>query len=100
LGITPFSPAERSVKSACCAFSVNTQLGSAQIIAYEELLAALAQTGASWVQIDDPILVLDLPAKWQHAFRAVYHRLQRSSLKILLASYFGALGENLSRLFI
>jgi 5-methyltetrahydropteroyltriglutamate--homocysteine methyltransferase len=64
--------------------------------AYEQLLQALADTGAKWVQIDEPILVLDLPPKWQHAFEGVYHRLQHRSLNILLATYFGALGENLS----
>src|SRR5690606_35107127 len=52
--------------------------------------------GATWVQIDEPILVLDLPSKWQRAFEGVYHRLQNKSLKVLLATYFGALGENLS----
>lgn len=64
--------------------------------AYRQLLAALAATGAGWVQIDEPILVLDLPAKWQRAFESVYNRLQQSQLNILLATYFGALGTNLS----
>lgn len=64
--------------------------------AYEQLLQALADTGATWVQIDEPILVLDLPAKWQQAFEGVYHRLRNTRLKLLVASYFGALGENLS----
>lgn len=64
--------------------------------AYEQLLQALADVGATWVQIDEPILVLDLPTKWQRAFEGVYHRLQNKSLKVLLATYFGALGENLS----
>src|SRR5690606_15500149 len=64
--------------------------------AYEQLLQARADAGANWVQIDEPILVLDLPAKWQRAFEGVYHRLQTRQLKLLLATYFGALGENLS----
>jgi 5-methyltetrahydropteroyltriglutamate--homocysteine methyltransferase len=64
--------------------------------AYEQLLTALAQTGVEWVQIDEPILVLDLPAKWQQAFEGAYHRLQSCRLKILLATYFGGLEENLS----
>lgn len=64
--------------------------------AYSQLLIALAATGATWVQIDEPILVLDLPAKWQRAFESVYNRLQHCGLKILLATYFGELGENLS----
>lgn len=63
---------------------------------YEQLLTALADIGVEWVQIDEPILVLDLPAAWQQAFEAVYHRLQNKQLKILLATYFGALGENIT----
>lgn len=64
--------------------------------AYTQLLQALADVGATWVQIDEPILVLDLPAKWQRAFESVYNRLQHKQLQVLLATYFGALGENLS----
>lgn len=64
--------------------------------AYQQLLTALSQAGATWIQIDEPILVLDLPAKWQRAFESVYNRLQHNKLKVLLATYFGPLGENLS----
>ncbi len=64
--------------------------------AYQQLLEALADAGAEWVQIDEPILVLDLPQAWQQAFEPTYHRLQSQSVKLLLASYFGGLGENLS----
>ncbi|RYZ82106.1 MAG: 5-methyltetrahydropteroyltriglutamate--homocysteine S-methyltransferase, partial [Moraxellaceae bacterium] len=64
--------------------------------AYKQLLQALADVGAEWVQIDEPILVLDLPAKWQQAFERVYHALKHPQLKILTATYFGELGENLS----
>jgi len=64
--------------------------------AYSHLLQALADTGATWVQIDEPILVLDLPTKWLRAFESVYNRLQNKQLQILLATYFGPLGENLS----
>jgi len=63
---------------------------------YQQLLTALSQAGATWVQIDEPILVLDLPAKWQRAYESVYNRLQHPKLKLLLATYFGALGDNLS----
>lgn len=64
--------------------------------AYKQLLQALADIGATWVQIDEPILVLDLPQKWQSAFEPAYHSLKHPQLKLLLATYFGALGENLS----
>lgn len=63
---------------------------------YEQLLSALADAGAQWVQIDEPILVLDLPGAWQQAFAGVYHRLHSKPVKILLATYFGALGDNIT----
>ena len=51
----------------------------------------LAENHLEWVQIDEPILTLDLPHAWQQAFESVYHRLHSCPVKILLASYFGEL---------
>lgn len=64
--------------------------------AYEQLLQALVDVGARWVQIDEPILTLDLPTSWQQAYEGAYHRLQHRQLNILLATYFGPLADNLS----
>ena len=58
---------------------------------YGEVLAELATLGVEWVQIDEPVLVLDLPYPWQQAFESVYNRLQSAKVKILLATYFGEL---------
>lgn len=58
---------------------------------YGKVLAKLVEMEVPWVQIDEPILVLDLPLEWHQAFESVYHRLQGSNIKILLASYFGGL---------
>ncbi len=63
---------------------------------YEEILLKLAQAGADWVQIDEPCLVLDLTEATQEAYRRAYTRLSAaSSLRILLATYFGDLRDNL-----
>jgi len=62
---------------------------------YGEILQRLRAGGAVWVQIDEPILALDLPPAWRTAFAQVYHALQTPGLKVLLATYFGPLGENL-----
>ncbi len=62
---------------------------------YGEILQRLQAGGAAWVQIDEPILALDLPPTWRTAFAQVYHALQIPELKVLLATYFGPLGENL-----
>lgn len=71
------------------------ELLPALLPAYMELLEALAETGTQWVQIDEPILALDLPPQWQSAFERVYHSLKDCRLKILLATYFGALQDNM-----
>jgi 5-methyltetrahydropteroyltriglutamate--homocysteine methyltransferase len=63
---------------------------------YEEVLLKLAQAGADWVQIDEPCLMLDLTEAVQEAYRSTYTRLAAaSSLRILLATYFGDLRDNL-----
>lgn len=61
---------------------------------YGEILARLKSEGVEWVQIDEPILVLDLPQEWKDAFGVAYHQLQGSGVKLLLATYFGALADN------
>ncbi|WP_440533304.1 5-methyltetrahydropteroyltriglutamate--homocysteine S-methyltransferase [Variovorax sp. YR566] len=61
---------------------------------YAELLDALAAQGVEWVQIDEPLLVTELDADWQHAFNTAYHHLKAVKVKILLATYFGQLLEN------
>jgi 5-methyltetrahydropteroyltriglutamate--homocysteine methyltransferase len=63
---------------------------------YCELLSRLAAAGAGWVQIDEPCLVLDLDQSARTAFREAYARLQEvQGLRILLATCFGGLGDNL-----
>jgi 5-methyltetrahydropteroyltriglutamate--homocysteine methyltransferase len=63
---------------------------------YQQVLQRLADLGCEWVQIDEPILVLDLPEAWRAAFKTVYDQLGASPVKLLLATYFGALNENLT----
>ncbi|MCK9507014.1 MAG: 5-methyltetrahydropteroyltriglutamate--homocysteine S-methyltransferase [Pigmentiphaga sp.] len=62
---------------------------------YAELLAALAAEGVAWVQIDEPILVTELDSAWQEAIRGAYAALSSSQVKLLLATYFGSLQDNL-----
>jgi 5-methyltetrahydropteroyltriglutamate--homocysteine methyltransferase len=70
---------------------------SALVPVYQEVLARLAEQGVTWVQIDEPILVLDLPQAWRDAFKSVYAALAAAAApKLLLATYFGGLGDNLS----
>ncbi len=63
---------------------------------YGKLLEQLAQLGIQWVQIDEPILVTELDSDWQKAFVTAYDALQGSRVKLLLATYFGQLQDNLA----
>lgn len=62
---------------------------------YADILTQLAALGVEWVQVDEPILSLDLPVIWQAAFESVYNRLQRRDINILIANYYGPLADNL-----
>src|SRR5574343_1878884 len=61
---------------------------------YQALLTALNDAKVDWVQLDEPILALDLPAEWLAAFRITYQTLAATPLKLLLATYFGSVAEH------
>ncbi|MFW7342827.1 5-methyltetrahydropteroyltriglutamate--homocysteine S-methyltransferase [Pollutimonas sp. H1-120] len=61
---------------------------------YKEVLKKIAALGVEWVQIDEPILGLDLPEAWRQAFKRVYQELAGSGVSLLLATYFEKLGDN------
>ena len=64
---------------------------------YAQILRELAAAGATWVQIDEPALALDLSGDAQAAFRSAYAALAvAGGPSILLTSYFGPLGANLA----
>jgi 5-methyltetrahydropteroyltriglutamate--homocysteine methyltransferase len=65
---------------------------------YRELLTLLAREGADWVQLDEPALVTELDHDWQRAYRTAYEALSGAGGKVLLATYFGRLAENLELL--
>ncbi|MES2476043.1 MAG: 5-methyltetrahydropteroyltriglutamate--homocysteine S-methyltransferase [Verrucomicrobiota bacterium] len=67
------------------------------VTVYEEILARLAVQGADWIQLDEPVLALDLNDRQRDAFLECYPRLARAagSAKLLVASYFGELRDNL-----
>ncbi|MDO4250308.1 MAG: 5-methyltetrahydropteroyltriglutamate--homocysteine S-methyltransferase [Moraxella sp.] len=65
------------------------------IPAYTKLLAELGELGVAYAQLDEPILSLDLDGRWQQAFERAYTSLQRIPPKLIIASYFDTLGNNL-----
>ncbi|NIA13455.1 MAG: 5-methyltetrahydropteroyltriglutamate--homocysteine S-methyltransferase [Nitrospiraceae bacterium] len=62
---------------------------------YEEVVQRLAGE-CDWVQLDEPILVLDLPEAVRERFAPAYERLKKAAgdARVMVASYFGALREN------
>ena len=65
---------------------------------YERVLARLKAQGVTWVQVDEPILALDLPERWVDAFAPAYRRLAPVAPSMLLATYFGDVSEHVAML--
>ncbi|POR31737.1 Putative 5-methyltetrahydropteroyltriglutamate--homocysteine methyltransferase [Tolypocladium paradoxum] len=65
---------------------------------YEKLLVKLKEAGADTVQIDEPVLVFDLPSKAKAAFKPTYEKfasLGDKIPKLVFTTYFGDIVHNL-----
>ncbi|OSI65765.1 5-methyltetrahydropteroyltriglutamate--homocysteine S-methyltransferase [Bradyrhizobium canariense] len=64
---------------------------------YIDVLRELASRGAEWVQLDEPCLVMDVDEASRAAVRRAYAHFVNAvpALKIMLATYFGGVGDNL-----
>ena len=63
---------------------------------YARVLQLLAQAGVDWVQVDEPILAVDLQPQWREAFERGYAQLAGADTpRLMLASYFGPRLDNL-----
>ncbi|KAF9464438.1 cobalamin-independent synthase [Collybia nuda] len=63
---------------------------------YKTLLTDLKAAGAEWVQVDEPVLVLDSAATLEKEFTTAYTELAPVAPKILLTTYFSRLDSNLN----
>ena len=65
---------------------------------YIEIIRKLNTLNAPWLQFDEPFLVTDLTEKEKKAFRYAYSEIKKEfpSLKTMVTTYFGKLGDNLS----
>lgn len=65
---------------------------------YVQALRQLQAEGAEYVQLDEPFLAMDLEEPALVAYRSAYGEIARACphLRIVLATYFGGLGENLA----
>ena len=72
------------------------ELLDALLPVYVQLLGQLQAAGAQWVQLDEPALVQDLSPEARAAFEHAYAVLATAARpKVLVATYFGALDDNL-----
>ena len=65
---------------------------------YIQILNELKENGVEWVQFDEPFLALDWSGKAKETYRLVYAAIRKEfpELKILVATYFEGLQDNLS----
>lgn len=62
---------------------------------YNQIFAEFRARNIEWMQLDEPILVLDLPEAWQQAYLKAYQQLNFENLHCLLATYFGSVSDQL-----
>jgi len=84
-------------KSRAAAFD-RLELLDALLPVYGEVLARLAATGATWVQLDEPSLALDRAPQELAAYGRAYRFLAERApqLKLLVATYFAGLEDGLA----
>ncbi len=65
---------------------------------YLEIIKELENQGAEYIQFDEPFLALDLNEKAKEAFELVYSTIRKQfpKLKLIVATYFQGLNDNLS----
>ena len=65
---------------------------------YEEIIGKLAASGAQWIQLDEPIVSLDLDDRQREALVIAYDRLAKvkGDAKLLVTTYFGGVRDNLN----
>ncbi|MFA0504385.1 5-methyltetrahydropteroyltriglutamate--homocysteine S-methyltransferase [Vibrio sp. 10N.222.54.B12] len=67
------------------------------LTAYQAILVKLAKLGVEWVQIDEPILSLELETKWADSFKLAYQVIQ-GDVKLLLTTYFDSVTDTLDKI--
>ncbi|PMS19090.1 5-methyltetrahydropteroyltriglutamate--homocysteine S-methyltransferase [Trinickia dabaoshanensis] len=64
---------------------------------YARILDALKARGVQWVQLDEPVLCLELEREWLDALTAAYEALGACGVNVLLATYFETSAEHAAR---
>jgi len=67
----------------------------ALLVRYQQVLNQLSASGVEWLQIDEPVLGLELAKDWQSAFEQAYKTLEKGSIKLLLTTYFASIDHHI-----
>lgn len=67
------------------------------LTAYQVIFAKFEKLGIEWVQVDEPILALELDKVWLDSFKLAYQVI-RSDVKVLLATYFDSVVDSLDKI--
>ncbi|MFT4926034.1 MAG: 5-methyltetrahydropteroyltriglutamate--homocysteine methyltransferase, partial [Phenylobacterium sp.] len=62
---------------------------------YQQILLRLESLGINWLQIDEPLLALEIDDDWRQAFVSTYQQLNGTLVNLLLTTYFGDISHNL-----
>ncbi|XP_057445844.1 5-methyltetrahydropteroyltriglutamate--homocysteine methyltransferase 1 isoform X2 [Lotus japonicus] len=89
IGPVSYLVLSKPAKGADKSFSLLSLLPKV-IAVYKEVVADLKAAGATWIQFDEPTLVLDLDPHTLQAFTATYSELEStlSGLNVLIETYF------------
>lgn len=71
-------------------------LASNLLLVYKEIIKSLVEAGAKTIQIDEPILALDLDEKTKSTYKEVYTEIKNAfpNTEFILTTYFGELADN------
>ncbi|ABV88518.1 5-methyltetrahydropteroyltriglutamate--homocysteine S-methyltransferase [Shewanella pealeana] len=89
LGPVSFLYLSKSVGSDFDRLSLLPQL----LETYQKILTRFNSQGVEWIQLDEPVLALELESDWQAAISQTYTALTEGDLKVLLASYYGSIAH-------
>jgi len=62
---------------------------------YQKIFNELSTAGIEWLQLDEPVLGLELDNEWQQAFTQAYITLEKGRLKLLLTTYFSSVDHHI-----
>ena len=64
------------------------------LVAYKQILQRFSDQGVEWVQLDEPVLALELGSEWREAISFSYKALHTIEVKVLLASYYDTIAHH------